>query len=59
MPDQRFDPNAPGPRRAVAVTVVIGEEAREAAALWGPPYERLSAVAAAVVEFARAIPLLP
>jgi len=59
LPDQRFDPNAPGPRRAVAVTVVIGEEAREAAALWGTPYERLSAVVAAVVEFAHSIPLLP
>ena len=59
LPEQRFDPNAPGPRRAVTVTVVIGEEAREAAALTGPPYERLSVVAAAVIEFARSIPLLP
>ncbi len=56
---QQFDPNAPGPRRAVTVRFTVGEEAREMRALYGQPYERLSAVVAAVLEFSRTVPLRP
>ncbi len=59
LPGQVFDPNAPGPRRAAVLRLAIGEEEWALEALYGTPYERLSAVAAAVVEFARSIPLLP
>ncbi len=59
FPPQRFDPNAPGPRRAAMLRLAIGDEEWALSALYGAPYERLSAIAAAVVEFCRAIPLLP
>ena len=56
-PAPRFDPNAPGPRRAVVVRLAIGEDEREMQALDGPPYERLAALAAALLEFCRSVPL--
>lgn len=59
FPRQAFDPNAPGPRKAAVLRLAIGDEEWVLEALYGVPYERLSAVATAVVEFARAIPLLP
>lgn len=58
-PAQRFDPNAPGPRRAVTLRLAIGDEERELVALSGTPYERLRAVAAALLEFCRLVPLRP
>jgi hypothetical protein len=58
-PAPRFDPNAPGPRRAVVVRLAIGAEERELQALAGPPYERLAALAAALLEFCRTVPLGP
>jgi hypothetical protein len=56
-PAPRFDPNAPGPRRAVVVRVAIGEDEREMQALDGPPYERLAALAGALLQFCRSVPL--
>ena len=56
-PAPRFDPNAPGPRRAIVVQLAIGEDEREMQALDGPSYERLAAVAGALVEFCRSVPL--
>jgi hypothetical protein len=58
-PAPRFDPNAPGPRRAVVVRLAIGEDEREMQALDGPPYERLAALARALLEFCRSVPLRP
>ncbi|HYR71575.1 MAG TPA: hypothetical protein VEP12_09330 [Candidatus Acidoferrum sp.] len=58
-PAPRFDPNAPGPRRAIVVQLVIGENEREMQALDGPPYERLAALAGALLEFCRSVPLRP
>jgi hypothetical protein len=58
-PAPRFDPNAPGPRRAVVVRLAIGEDEREMQALDGPPYERLAALAHALFEFCRSVPLRP
>jgi len=56
-PAPRFDPNAPGPRRAIVVRVAIGEDEREMQALDGAPYERLAALAGALLEFCRSVPL--
>jgi hypothetical protein len=58
-PAPRFDPNAPGPRQAVVVQLAIGEHEREMQALAGPPYERLAALAGALLEFCRSVPLRP
>ena len=58
-PPPRFDPNAPGPRRAVVVRLGIGDDEREMQALDGPPYERLAALAGALLEFCRSVPLRP
>jgi len=56
-PTPRFDPNAPGPRRAIVVQLAIGEDEREMQALDGAPYERLAALAGALLEFCRSVPL--
>ncbi len=56
-PAPRFDPNAPGPRRAIVVRLAIGEDEREMQALDGLPYERLAALAGALMEFCRSVPL--
>lgn len=58
-PAPRFDANAPGPRRAIVVQLAIGEDEREMHALDGPPYERLAALAGALLEFCRSVPLRP
>jgi hypothetical protein len=58
-PAPRFDPNAPGPRRAVVVQLAIGDHEREMQALDGPPYERLAALAGALLAFCRSVPLQP
>jgi hypothetical protein len=56
-PAPRFDPNAPGPRQAIVVRLAIGEDEREMQALAGAPYERLAALASALLEFCRSVPL--
>jgi hypothetical protein len=56
-PAPRFDPNAPGPRRAIVVQLAIGEDEREMQALDGAPYEWLAALAGALLEFCRSVPL--
>ena len=56
QPTQVFDPNAPGPRRAVALRIVVGDEERGLQALRGAPYEALQPLVALVAEFARAAP---
>jgi hypothetical protein len=58
-PTPRFDPNAPGPRRAIVVQLAIGENEREMQALDGAPYEQLAALAGALLEFCRSVPLRP
>jgi len=58
-PPPRLDPNAPGPRRAIVVRLAIGEGEREMQALGGPRYERLAALAGALLEFCRSVPLRP
>jgi len=58
-PPPRFDPNAPGPRRAVVLQLAIGEDERAMQALDGPPYERLAALAGPLLEFCRSVPLRP
>lgn len=58
-PAPRFDPNVPGPRRAIVVQLAIGENEREMQALDGPPYERLAALAGALLEFCRSVHLRP
>jgi len=58
-PAPRFDPNAPGPRRAIVVQLAIGDHERELQALDGPPYERLAALAGALLAFCRSVPLQP
>jgi hypothetical protein len=55
-PIQVFDPNAPGPRRAVALRIVVGEEERGLQALRGAPYEAIQPLVALVTEFARVAP---
>jgi hypothetical protein len=58
-PAPRFDPNAPGPRRAIVVRLAIEAGEREMQALGGPPYERLATLAAVLLEFCRSVPLGP
>jgi hypothetical protein len=58
-PAPRFDPNAPGPRRAIVVQLAIGDHEREMQALDGAPYERLTALAGALLAFCRSVPLRP
>jgi hypothetical protein len=58
-PAPRFDPNAPGPRRAVVVHLAIGDHEREMQAVAGAPYERLAALAGALLAFCRSVPLQP
>lgn len=58
-PTPRFDPNAPGPRRAVVVRLAIGEDEQEMQAVAGPGYERLAGLAAGLLEFCRTVPLEP
>jgi hypothetical protein len=55
-PVQVFDPNAPGPRRAVALRIVVGDEERGLQALRGAPYEAIQRLVALVTEFARVAP---
>jgi hypothetical protein len=55
-PVQTFDPNAPGPRRAVALRIVVGDEERGLQALRGAPYEAIQPLVALVTEFARLAP---
>lgn len=56
QPPQTFDPNVPGPRRAVSLRIVIGEEERALQALRGAPYEAIQPLVALVLEFARSAP---
>jgi hypothetical protein len=56
QPVQTFDPNAPGPRRAVSLRLVVGEEERALQALRGAPYEAIQPLVALVLEFARSAP---
>jgi hypothetical protein len=58
FPAQAFDPNEAGPRRAVALRIVVGEEERWLQALRGAPYDELRALVADVLEFARTAPLV-
>jgi hypothetical protein len=55
-PAQAFDPNAPPPRRAVALRIVVGEEERALQALRGAPYDAIQPLVALVLEFARTAP---
>lgn len=52
-PRQELDPNDPGPRRAVALRLVIGEEEHVRHALRGAPYDTLRGLADTIMEFAR------
>jgi hypothetical protein len=58
FPAQAFDPNDVGPRRAVALRIVVGEEERWLQALRGAPYDELRALVAEVLELARTTPLV-
>ena len=58
IPAQAFDPNEVGPRRAVALRIVVGEEERRIQALRGAPYDEIRALVAEVLEFARTAPLV-
>ena len=58
FPAQAFDPNEVGPRRAVALRLVVGEEERWIQALRGAPYDEIRALVAEVLEFARTAPLM-
>ena len=58
FPVQAFDPNEVGPRRAVALRIVVGEEERRIQALRGTPYDEIRALVADVLEFARSAPLV-
>ena len=51
-PRQELDPNDPGPRRAVMLRLVVGEEEHVRHALRGAPYEALRGLADMVMEFA-------
>jgi hypothetical protein len=53
FPRQELDPNDPGPRRAVVLRLVLGEEEHLRQALRGAPYETLRGLAGMVMEFAR------
>jgi hypothetical protein len=59
IPSQSFDPNAPGPRRAVTLRLVIGDEEWSLQALRGDPFERLNELTAWIVEFARTVAMVP
>jgi hypothetical protein len=56
QPVQTFDPNAPGPRRAVALRLIVGEEERALQALRGDPYDAIQKLVTLVLEFARTAP---
>lgn len=58
-PRQTFDPNDPGPRRAVVLRLVVGEEELVRQALRGAPYEALHMIAGMVLEFARMVEVTP
>jgi hypothetical protein len=58
-PVPRFDPNAPGPRRAVTLRLAIGGDEREMQAMDGPRFERLASIADALLRFCRTVPLAP
>ena len=59
LPPPAVDPTEPGPRLAVVVRLVIGEEERRLEAVRGESYDRLKEVADRVLEFARTVPRLP
>jgi tetratricopeptide (TPR) repeat protein len=59
VPAQAFDPNAPGPRRAAVVRLVIGDEERKLEALRDEPYQRLAGVVARIMDFVRTVPAVP
>jgi hypothetical protein len=52
-PRQELDPNDSGPRRAVTLRLVVGEEEHVRQALRGEPYDTLRGLAGMVMEFAR------
>jgi hypothetical protein len=58
-PPQILDPNEPGPRRAVVLRLVLGEEERVRQALRGPSYERLDSLAQMILDFARSVQVKP
>jgi tetratricopeptide (TPR) repeat protein len=58
-PRQEWDPNDAGPRRAVVLRLVVGEEEHARQALRGAPYHTLRGLAGMVMEFARAAPAKP
>lgn len=58
-PPQVLDPNEPGPRRAVMLRLIVGEEERVRQALRGEPYEALSALAEVIVDFSRTVRVKP
>ena len=58
-PPQVLDPNESGPRRAVVLRLVVGEEERVRQALRGEPYQSLSALAQTILEFSRTTSLSP
>jgi hypothetical protein len=55
VPVQALEPAESGPRRAVALRLVIGDEERRIEAVRGEPYRRLNDVVDRVVEFARTV----
>ncbi len=59
FPAQVIDLGEPGPRRAVALRLLIGDEERRLQAVRGEPYQRLKEVVDRVVEFARTVRSLP
>ncbi len=56
---QTFDANAPGPRRAAMIRIVIGDEERALQALRGSDYERIAEVVASALDFARTVAGMP
>ena len=58
-PPQILDPNEPGPRRAVVLRLVLGEEERVRQALRGPSYEGLDSLAQMILDFARSVQVKP
>jgi hypothetical protein len=58
-PRQEWDPNDPGPRRAVVLRLVVGEEEHVRQALRGEPYETLRGLADMVMEFAITAQAMP
>ena len=59
LPAQVFDPNLPGPRRAVTLRIEIGDDAWEGQALRGEPYDALLDAATRALDFAASTPLGP